>query len=110
MSEQLSISDLRATLGDTVRALTKRWGNPLKTPVGDVSVERGTPPFTLVRFHGCPANEDFQCVVRDAPLHDLERAEQIVLAVAQYCAAEDFTNKVNGSIRRLKAIVKAVAS
>jgi len=87
--------DVRTPFGHIWRiGLTWGWSSPITSNQQSISIESP-------RWPDCYASEASMDAV-------LRLVGQTLPAMANYLASEDFTNKVKGSIRRLKAIIKAL--
>jgi len=110
-SKEVDRKELENAVLDAALAICKRWGPTVIAP-GIGKVERSRDGYSAYVTPGAdawgtiPLGSEWQ-----APsLRDLETAERLVIGIARYCASEDFLGKVAGSIRRMKAIARAIQS
>lgn len=116
---QISIQTQAKALFEAIKAVVQQWGTQVPHGAWREVREGGyKATYMSIRYGFCvdikevnSTRNSVSVEVRDGkyfPSGSLESGEQMIAALAQHLASADFLNKKVNSIKRLKAITKAV--
>jgi hypothetical protein len=110
--KELNRDELIIALREAVKVICAKWGE-VETPFGKafsgnsdwwICPNGWGRPVVISREYNNAHN-----TVGQASLDELFEAQRRLVEITQFLASKDFTNKVNGSIKTLKAITKALS-
>jgi hypothetical protein len=105
--EKVDKSELCKVAYEAMESLYEQWGD-IRTPFGHVWKVRLTYGWSNYPDKGITVEWSDKYYSKDSVNAILRLVDQTLPAMVNYLASNDFRDKVDGSIRRLKAITKAL--
>ena len=117
MAEQNKKDELVNAIGEAGDAIIKQWGNVFDTPFGSLYYSSSGAGTYLV-FRGKHQHGEHNLwwwkkeamYISSLGISALQAMADGVQALALYLVSDDFSKKLDGSMRRLKGVTKALKS